>query len=1180
MAINYYVPAQATSADAMQAHADTQVDKTPSNPVRKSVPAQTQPDQQLIAQLLAIAPNCLPIAQPQHRLIGRYDLLDTLRARLLETPNQRLALEGPPGIGKTRLVLAIAYDPVILQHFTGGILMMGLGQHPDVELHLRGWAAALGLEHDPRLSIAEQVERITMQIRDQGKPCLLIVDDVWKAEHCSFLPSDDLISTVLTGRQRDASDLNSLVADDSLFSVPPLESEAALELLYMHTGWATPEHADALSALAALCGGSPLLLVLLGGYLRQHQVHNEDWFSLTLDDLDRAALRAKQSAEPIEQTRLNLQDGLIARLRYKPINQPLHPRVIIELCTNVLPHLARIAFVQMAALPPDPLSFGVETAKAITGTDDQTIKLLLNSALLSEPSPGRLQIHRMLIDWAKQRHHTEVDEAQQRLATWTLDLVRSSASEELAIWRQHSDNWHPLLQLWHRAANDPDELRSMMQSVLPMLIDYGYWNDALAGLENAINLHQRDRVMAPLARYYAGLLHFRRADFSQAQKYTTEALEGFQAAQQVRSQVMAHNLLGHIYKAIGNYSAAREAYEAARTLTPESDSRQYAACLTNIALLLQAQGDYSAARPLYNQALQLCEETLEPTHPDIAASLANLAGLLYDQGHYAAARPLCERALAIHESSLGPTHPHTAASLTNLARLYQAQGDYAAAQPLYERALSIHEQTLGPTHPDTAISLSNMASLLHDQGKYAAARKLYERALSIHKQVYGPQHAETATSMANLASLLQDEGDYASARPLFEQALAIHHQTPGPDHPDTANSLINLAGILKIQGELDTARTLYEQALRIHEQRLGEKHPHTAASLTNLARLLQAKGDYAAARPLFERARDIREQRLGRQHPATADSLVNLAGLLREQGDTASARELYERALKIHEQTLGPNHPGIVGSLSNLAHTLQSQGEVEAARPLYERALKIREQALGPEHPDTATSLSNLALLHQAAGDYTTARALYKRVLDIRMRIFGPRHSQTAASVTNLASLLQAQGDYTNARNLYEHALEINEQALGPEHPDTATSLNNLALLYKAQGDLIAARRLYERALSIREEVLGPNHPDTATTLNNLASLLYELGDLENARPLCERALSIRARTLGPHHPHTIASMTNLGLLYRDAGQYPEAHQMLRRALTLREGLQGPDHPNVQRLRQIVTQIERFVNIS
>src|SRR5690606_22850052 len=151
---------------------------------------------------------------------------------------------------------------------------------------------------------------------------------------------------------------------------------------------------------------------------------------------------------------------------------------------------------------------------------------------------------------------------------------------------------------------------------------------------------------APLARYYAGLLHFRRADFSQAQKYTTEALEGFQAAQQVRSQVMAHNLLGHIYKAIGNYSAAREAYEAARTLTPESDSRQYAACLTNIALLLQAQGDYSAARPLYNQALQLCEETLEPTHPDIAASLANLAGLLYDQGHYAAARPLCERALA------------------------------------------------------------------------------------------------------------------------------------------------------------------------------------------------------------------------------------------------------------------------------------------------------------------------------------------------------------------------------------------------------------------------------------------------------------------------------------------------------------------------------------------------------
>jgi tetratricopeptide (TPR) repeat protein len=1179
MALNYYVPTRMTSDE----HAPTHAADAPADSAAPRAVADVQPTpaDQLERLLLSHIPGtsvlCLPIARPADSIVGRGELLDELCERLLGAPAARLALDGPPGVGKTRLALEIAYDERIRRHFSGGVLMMGLGQHPDVGLHLRSWVAALGLEQDPRLSIAAQVERIAARIDTRGQPCLLIIDDVWKAEHCSFLPNSSFASVLITGRQRESSELATVLGEENLVAVPPLDQDAAIELLRERACRSAPDDIEELAALADLAGGSPLLLVLAGSYLHQQHQNHEDWFAQTLDDLDRAAQRAKLPAEPIEQTRLNLQEGIIARLRHRPVTQSVHPRIIVELSVAALPHDVREAFVKLAALPPDPLSFGMETAHAVAGADERIVRMLVRHALIEEVGDGRCRAHRTLADWASQFHHAEVDAAQQRLAAWHLDLIRAASADELAVWRQHTDNWQPLLQLWHRAVDDPDQLRASMQSVLPLLIDYGYWNDALAGLEHAINMHQHDRALAPLARYYAGLLHYRRADFAQAQAYTAEALEGFQAAQQVRSQVMALNLLGHIQKATGNYPAARDSYETARGLTPESDGRQYATCLTNLALLLQAQGDYTAARPLYNQALVICEQALDPTHPDIAASLANLASLLYDQGHYTAARPLCERALTIHEGALGPAHPHTAASLTSLARLLQAQGDYAAARPLYERALAIYEQALGPTHPDTATSLANMAVLLHDQGDYGGARRLYERALNIHEQVLGPDHPDTASSLANLASLLQDQGDYATARPLYERALAIHEQTPGPDHPDTASSQINLASLLKIQGDYATARPLYERALSIREQTLGQQHPHTAASLTSLARLLQAQGDYAAARPLYERALSIREQRLGPEHPGTADSLGNLAGLLREQGDLAAARVLYERALAIHEQMLGAEHPSVAGSLTNLAHVLQSQGDVAAARPLYERALNIREQALGAQHPDTATSLNNLALLLQAAGDYTAARALYKRVLDTRMRIFGKQHPQTAASVANLASLLQAQGDYANAQTLYEHALEIYEHALGPQHPDTATSLNNLALLHKAQGELVAARPLYERALNIRIQALGPQHLDTATSLNNLASLLYELGDLESARPLCERALAIRARALGSQHPHTIASMTNLALLYHDAGQLTDAAHLLRRALTLREAVQGPEHAGVQRLRQLIAQIERHL---
>ncbi len=204
MALNYYVPTKVTSANGMQPPADVPANNTPPQAVDSGpIASEDQRDDQLIAQLLSISPLCLPLAYPTHQLIGRGELLATLRTHLLGAPEARLALEGPPGIGKTRMAIELAYDGPIRQHFRGGVLMMGLGQHPDVELHLRGWADALGLEHDPRLSIAAQVERIATRIDSRGEPCLLIVDDVWKAEHCAFLPSGPFIATLITGRQRE-----------------------------------------------------------------------------------------------------------------------------------------------------------------------------------------------------------------------------------------------------------------------------------------------------------------------------------------------------------------------------------------------------------------------------------------------------------------------------------------------------------------------------------------------------------------------------------------------------------------------------------------------------------------------------------------------------------------------------------------------------------------------------------------------------------------------------------------------------------------------------------------------------------------------------------------------------------------------------------------------------------------
>ncbi|MEP6606187.1 MAG: tetratricopeptide repeat-containing protein, partial [Nitrosospira sp.] len=98
--------------------------------------------------------------------------------------------------------------------------------------------------------------------------------------------------------------------------------------------------------------------------------------------------------------------------------------------------------------------------------------------------------------------------------------------------------------------------------------------------------------------------------------------------------------------------------------------------------LLYQQGDYNRATTVAKKALQTAEQSLDPSHPDVATSLNSLALLYTAQGQYTQAEPLLKRALAIFEKSGGAEGPEMAASLNNLAVLYRNQKQYTLAEPL------------------------------------------------------------------------------------------------------------------------------------------------------------------------------------------------------------------------------------------------------------------------------------------------------------------------------------------------------------------------------------------------------------------------------------------------------------------------------------------------------------------
>ncbi|GJL64505.1 MAG: hypothetical protein NPIRA04_31590 [Nitrospirales bacterium] len=242
----------------------------------------------------------------------------------------------------------------------------------------------------------------------------------------------------------------------------------------------------------------------------------------------------------------------------------------------------------------------------------------------------------------------------------------------------------------------------------------------------------------------------------------------------------------------GNYRDALPWYEKRVALKPTKDP----ALLSEFGKAWHRAGKFSDAELFFKEALDLLENTLEDSDPDLAVDRNNLAVLYLSQGKYAEAESLLQRALAISEQALGINDPQVALTLNNLAHLYQTQSKYAEAESLLQRALAISEQALGINDPQVALTLNNLAALYDSQGKHAEAEPLYHRALAIYAQALGENHTTVAAILKNLAILYQTQSKYAEAEPLYQRAYAIMKASLGLEHPNTRKVLSNYTDFL------------------------------------------------------------------------------------------------------------------------------------------------------------------------------------------------------------------------------------------------------------------------------------------------------------------------------------------------------------------------------------------------
>lgn len=309
--------------------------------------------------------------------------------------------------------------------------------------------------------------------------------------------------------------------------------------------------------------------------------------------------------------------------------------------------------------------------------------------------------------------------------------------------------------------------------------------------------------------------------------------------------------------------------------------------------------------------------------------------------------PELQEFLNIQEQALGKTSPEVATTVSKLADLYLANGMLDDAEALYRRALAIREKVV-PFRSEVEESRTSLSKVLALKNPVAKERKpsAAERKAQREAQADTVQNRSMETEDANYwcsssASTRQSDvgkstGTNVQAIPLGPHDSSTHldpvpesmtltrdslilsdainevrlegeliRQVSGSDDPQLANCLTKLADLLCRSRRYDEMQPLLEEALAIREERYGTRNHLVATSLKNLARLHYFQENFELAVPLFEKALMIRRQVYGDSHHKVAELLEQYAKLLRKMNKRGAAEELEAKALHIRHTQQG-----------------------------------------------------------------------------------------------------------------------------------------------------------------------------------------------------------------------------------------------------------------------------------
>ena len=661
------------------------------------------------------------------KFTGRKELLDDLVQKLQQSTNtKRIAVFGLGGVGKTQLVLELAYQ---MQQLCAvfwipvNSLANLQGAFYEVAKKLR----LLGCEKDGD----HIVELVQSYLSDESiGPWLLVLDNaddlsLWnypfslesgQKRLIDLLPKSTHGSIIFTTRNRKVT--SDFVQD--MVEVPEMDEPEATHLLKATAGvseFAETDH-HVVPILLETLTYLPLAIVQAASYIRKNGVSFSRYTELLMDQEDDV---------------INiLGEEFYDKGRYHDVSHAVAKTWIIsfqQICRD--DHLAAEYLSLMACVDHKDIPQSILVEGSLRRTETNAIGTLDAYSFTKKHSDSTMFDMHCLVHLATRSWLKEQD----RLSSWQGKVVLRLTGLLANVDQTNQAQWRLYISHAQFAVMDHD-------TVGDEIIDLA------AKCGRCLEYDGRYREAETM---YQIVLGHRERVLGSEHPHTLASIGS----------------LALVLSDQGKYEEAEAMHQEAlrdqeKVLGPEHPDTL--ASISSLGLVLSHQGKYEEAEAMHQQALEGSEKVLGPEHPDTLASISNLGNVLDSEGKYEEAEAMHQKALKDKEKVLGPEHPGTLTSISSLALVLSHQGKYEEAEAMHRRGLDGSEKVLGPDHPDTLASVSNLGNVLDSQGKYEEAEAMHQKALRDKEKVLGPEHPHTLTSTNNLALVLSHQGKYEEAK--------------------------------------------------------------------------------------------------------------------------------------------------------------------------------------------------------------------------------------------------------------------------------------------------------------------------------------------------------------------------------------------------------------------------------